>query len=141
MIRKGDLTGVTGLHMTTLRQGMGALALDEHIPDDGSDASDDTEGDDDEGGMMFPLPGLPGVTLPDLPPGALPTGAPVSDDSKGSDDSDDSGGEDDFVLAGASKEERKAHKTAVKEANRLKRQAKVPKHIKKRKEKLRKQDR
>jgi RIO kinase 1 len=81
------------------------------------------------------------------------SGGPDSDDSgsgsssdEGSDDSDDEntgGGGDDgagaphpsdpaYVKKGASKEERRAHKAAVKEANRERRKEKLPKGVKRR---------
>ena len=101
----------------------------------------------------FNLPGLPGVTMPDLSGIIIPGLAPRhrSDSDGESDDDDDDDDDSDveevdemqpggaaFTVTGATKDDRKAHKAAVKEANREKRKAKVPKHVKKRKEKLRK---
>ncbi len=151
-IRRGDLTGVSGLHMTSLARSVRDMSLEaEHAARvAGGGSTSDSEDDDDDGSsggeesFAFRLPGLPGAVIgdayvPDVQVLVPESRSPGSSGSSSTNEDDSyEAGDEPFVVRFGTKEERKAHKAAVKEANRLKRKENVPKLVKKRKEKLRK---
>lgn len=150
--RGGDLSGVSGLRMTSLARSIRDMTLETElaskVSEDTNSDDDGSDGDGEEESFAFRLPGLPGAVVGGsyVPDVAAPAGHRPSEDSDTDSSSEDDEGPavDDaepFVVRFGTKEERKAHKAAVKEANRLKRKEKVPKHVKKRKEKIRKQTR
>ena len=162
LLRRGETSQVTGLHLTTLgesflkqQQRLRGDGVGDHDGDDASDSSDEEidgellariESNEKARATGLWVPSgsaAPRAAAAEAAAGGAGArvGGSADDGSSDSDDSDDSEGDDrapQFVGSAVSKEERKAHKAEVKAAAREKRKDKVPKHVKKRKDKLRK---
>jgi hypothetical protein len=150
MLRRGDTAGMTGLHLTTVQARVALATMSDVDSDSGSDS--ESGGDESkrrEVGAVVRSSGGDGGERADGSPAVGPAGSGSDSDSDGeggeSGDGDGDGDGDGagearpaFVVRTSTKEERKAHKNEVKQLQREKRQEKIPKHIKKRKEKLRK---